>query len=76
MKKDIIQALSTLNEVWYLFSRKYFFEANTIELIIVIKINKDIQKILKLLKKSKKPLVIIGNGVKQSNTVDILKITL
>ncbi len=38
-----------------------------------VKINKDILKILKLLTKSKKPLIIVGNGVKQSNTVNILR---
>ena len=38
-----------------------------------IKIKRDVLKILKLLKKSKKPLIIVGNGVKQSNTIGFLK---
>ena len=36
------------------------------------KINRDIKKIINLLKKSDKPLFIAGNGVKQSGTIKIL----
>ena len=37
------------------------------------KINRDVKKIINLLKKSHKPLFVAGNGVKQSGTIKILK---
>ena len=37
------------------------------------RINRDVRKIINLLKKSHKPLFVAGNGVKQSGTIKILK---
>ena len=48
--------------------KKYKIKKNK-RIINVENLNKNINKILNLLKKSHKPLLVIGNGIKISNTL-------